>query len=467
MKNIKAYIDGKFIEGDVTYKIYSPEGHEVGSAPALSQADIETAFDAAKKAQPEWASKSVEERCSIMLEFADKLDGKAEELASIMVEEIAKSFNDAKVEVQRTSKLIRNVVEEYRKLYQAEVFFPELNKEVTIYRKALGVVLAISPFNYPINLSMAKIAPALVSGNTVVFKGATNGTIAGSVIADIFDEMNLPKGVFNFVTGRGREIGSSLYTDKNINAISFTGGEKVGQEISDNASMAIQILELGGKDVGIVRKDADLDLTATQIIKGGFSYSGQRCTAIKRVFVHSEVQEKLLEKVVAKVKDLKVGKAADNAFITHVINESSANYIMDLVNDAIDKGARPLTEIKREGNLIWPIVLDKVTPDMRIAWEEQFGPVVPFLTVDNDDEAIKLANQSKYGLQSSIFTQDIDTAIEMAHKMEVGSLNINGSSQRGPDILPFTGVKKSGLNIQGIKYSLETMTRTFNIVNNK
>lgn len=467
MKKIKAYIDGKFIEGDLSYTIYSPEGHEAGTAPALNQEDINKAFDAAKNSQAEWAARSVEERCSILLEFADKLDERAEEMANIMVDEIAKSFNDAKVEVVRTSKLVRNVVEEYRRIYQKEVSFVELNKDVTIYRKALGVVLAISPFNYPINLSVAKIAPALVSGNTVVFKGATNGTLVGSIIAEIFDEMNLPKGVFNFVTGRGREIGSSLYTNKHINAISFTGGEKVGREISDHASMAIQVLELGGKDVGIVRKDADLDLAAAQIIKGGLSYNGQRCTAIKRVFVHSEIQEKLLEKVVTKVKDLKVGKAADNSFITHIVNASSADYIMDLVNDAIDKGAKALTEVRREGNLIWPIILDKVTPDMRIAWEEQFGPVIPFITVDNDDEAVELANKSEFGLQSSIFTQDIDKAVEMAHKMEVGSLNINGSSQRGPDVLPFTGVKKSGLNIQGIKYSLETMTRTFNIVNNK
>ena len=467
MKKIKAYINGKWIAGDINYPIYSPEGHEAGTAPALNKEDIDLAFESARSAQREWEAKTIDERVQFMLAFADKLDERADEMAHIMVDEIAKSFNDAKTEVVRTSKLVRDVVAEYLRIYQEEVTFPKLNKDVTIFRKALGVVLAISPFNYPINLSVAKIAPALVSGNTVVFKGATNGTLVGSVLAEIFDELKLPKGVFNFVTGRGREIGSSLYTNKNINAISFTGGERVGKEISDHASMAIQILELGGKDVGIVRADADLDLTASQIVKGGFSYSGQRCTAIKRVFVHSEVKNALLSKVVHQVNRLTVGKAADNNFITHVINKSSADYIMDLVNDAIDKGAKPLTEIKREGNLIWPIVLDKVTPDMRIAWEEQFGPVVPFIEVDSDDLAVELANKSDYGLQSSIFTKDIEKAVEMAHKMEVGSLNINGSSQRGPDTLPFTGVKNSGLNIQGIKYSLETMTRTFNIVVNK
>ncbi|NQZ66092.1 MAG: aldehyde dehydrogenase family protein [Mycoplasmatales bacterium] len=463
---IKAYIDGKFIETENTYEIYNPQGGIVGFAPSLKSDDIERAYQAARKSQKEWELQSVDYRIKIMEKFADELEKRADSIAEVMVKEIAKGFKSAKSEVIRTAELFRDVNKEYKKIYKSEMNFPKLNKKVEILRKPLGVVAAISPFNYPINLSGSKIAPALVSGNSVVLKAATNGTLSAAVFAEIAHDIGIPKGVFNYVTGRGRDIGSLLYSNEEINAISFTGGERVGIEISKNVSMANQIFELGGKDVAIVLPDADIELSANEIVKGAFSYSGQRCTAIKRAFVQKENKKDLIKRIVELVNDLSVGKPEDDAFITHVINDGSRKFIMELVQDALDKGAVAETEIKVEGNLISPIVLSGVTPEMRIAWEEQFGPVLPILEVSSNDQAIELANRSEYGLQSSIFTKNIDLAIEMANKLEVGSLNINGSSQRGPDLLPFTGVKKSGLNVQGVKYSIETMTRTFNVVNN-
>lgn len=463
---IKAFINGKFINKTKTFDIISPTGTKFATAPSLDKEDIAFAFDSARKSQHEWELLTPEKRVWYLEKFAQILDSKKDEIAPMIVDEIAKPLKGAVKEITRTVELIRNVNQEYLKMYKSEMNFENLNKKVDIYRKALGVILAISPYNYPVNLSMSKIAPALVTGNTVVFKSATHGTGVAYQLAKIFDEIKLPKGVFNFVTGRGKNLGDSLYTNRHINGISFTGGEKVGMEISSASKMAIVILELGGKDIAIVRQDANIDQTATKIIQGAFGFNGQRCTAIKRLLVHKNIKKPLVDKIVELTNQLKVGPAIDNNDITPVISSHSADKIMHLVDDAIKKGAKPLTKIKQEDNLIHPIILDNVTTDMDIAWIEQFGPVLPIIEFESDQEAIDITNESRYGLQASIFTEDKKQAQHIAFHLDVGSVNINGPSQRGPDALPFTGTKHSGLNIQGVKYSLETMTRTFNIVDN-
>ncbi len=468
--NKKAYINGEFVSSKETYEIVGPLKTVVGTVPALKKEDIDHAFASAKNSQKEWETLSVEQRSELLLKWAKELSKKQDELVEMMVQEIAKPVSQAKTEVERTVKLIEDVVKSYNEIYKEQIDGATIgapSKEITIFRKAVGVVLAISPFNYPVNLAVAKIAPALVSGNSVVFKAATNGTLVGSIIAETIAAAGFPAGVFNFVTGRGRDIGDFLTTNDEINAISFTGGENVGIEISKKSKMANVILELGGKDAALILPSADLELTVKQVTKGAFSYSGQRCTAIKRVFIARPNKEAFENQLVEAVSKLTIGNAADDKDITPVINESSAKYIMELVNEAIDKGAKALTEIKQEGNLIHPIVLTNVTQDMRIAREEQFGPVLPIIEVKDLDVAIDYLNDSKYGLQASIFTAKPETVEKYQMRFDVGSLNINGASQRGPDALPFTGVKNSGLNVQGIKYSIESMTRPFNVINNK
>ena len=466
MIEAKMYINGIFLNSDNTYKIISPEEKQLGIATSSSEKQINLAFKSARESQKKWESLSINKKEAFLLNLASELDKQADYLANIMVDEIGKNITDSKNEIFRSSKLIRDILKEYPKMNKEKIKLKNSNKEVVIYRKALGVVLAITPFNYPVNILIAKIIPALITGNSIVLKPATNGSLISFAITKIIHKIGIPAGVFNLILGKGKDIGKFLYSNKEVNAITFTGGVRVGKEISSCASMSIQVLELGGKDVSIIRKDADLELAAKQIVKGALSFSGQRCTAIKRVFVFKENKKELIEKVISLVLKLKVGSARFNNDITPVITKKSGDYIMSLVDDALDKGANSLLTIKREQNLIHPILLDNVKWNMKIAWEEQFGPVIPFIEVSSDEEAILMANKSEYGLQSSIFTKDIKKAVLMAHKLEVGSLNINSSSQRGPDILPFTGVKNSGLNIQGIKYSLETMTRTFNIVNN-
>ncbi|MGM9934030.1 MAG: aldehyde dehydrogenase family protein, partial [Clostridium sp.] len=328
-------------------------------------------------------------------------------------------------------------------------------------REPLGVVLAISPFNYPINLAASKIAPAVIIGNSVVLKPATQGSISGLHLARIFEMAGLPKGVLNTVTGRGSEIGDYITSHKYVDFINFTGSTEVGERISKHSLMVPLLMELGGKDAAIVLEDSDLDLVADNIASGAYSYSGQRCTAVKRVLAVDKIADELVEKVKMRIEKFKIGNLLENESVDIVplISEKSADYVSQLIADAEIKGADLVIGGKREGNLIYPTLFDKVTTDMRIAWEEPFGPVVPIIRVKDMDEAVEIANASEYGLQGSIFTKNIYDAFNIADKLEVGTVQINGKTERGPDNFPFLGTKSSGMGTQGIKYSIESMSR--------
>ncbi len=297
-----------------------------------------------------------------------------------------------------------------------------------------------------------------------MFKPPTQGSISGLLLAQAFAEAGLPAGVFNTITGRGSEIGDYIIEHKEVNYINFTGSTPIGERIGKLAGMRPIMLELGGKDAAVVLEDADLEHAAKQIVGGAYSYSGQRCTAIKRVIVMESVADKLAALIKAEVEKLTVGDPFDNADITPVIDHASADFIWGLIEDAQEKGASALTEIKREANLIWPALFDHVTLDMKLAWEEPFGPVLPIIRVTSVEEAIQICNQSEFGLQSSVFTNDFPKAFEIAEKLEVGTVHINNKTQRGPDNFPFLGVKGSGAGVQGIRYSIEAMTQVKSIV---
>lgn len=256
------------------------------------------------------------------------------------------------------------------------------------------------------------------------------------------------------ITGQAMEGGGFEATSKN----------KLAVVRREPAGMRPIMLELGGKDAALVLEDADLEHAAKQIVAGAFSYSGQRCTAIKRVIVLESVAEKLATLLQEEVSKLTVGDPFDNADITPVIDNASADFIWGLIEDAQEKEAQALTPIKREGNLLWPVLFDQVTKDMKVAWEEPFGPVLPIIRVASVEEAIAFANESEFGLQSSVFTNDFKKAFEIAEKLEVGTVHINNKTQRGPDNFPFLGVKGSGAGVQGIKYSIEAMTNVKSIV---
>ena len=470
MTRYQNLVNGEWKSSEKEITIYSPiNQEELGTVPAMSQEEVDEAMQAARAALPAWRALSAVERAAYLHKTAAILERDKEEIGTILAKEVAKGIKAAIGEVVRTADLIRYAAEEGLRItgqamegggFEAT----SKNKLAVVRREPVGVVLAIAPFNYPVNLSGSKIAPALIAGNVVMFKPPTQGSISALLLAKSFEEAGIPAGVFNTITGRGSEIGDYIIEHKEVNFINFTGSTPIGERIGRLAGMRPIMLELGGKDAALVLEDADLEHAAKQIVAGAFSYSGQRCTAIKRVIVLESVADTLATLLQAEVAKLTVGDPFDNADITPVIDNASADFIWGLIEDAQEKGAQALTQIKREGNLLWPVLFDQVTKDMKVAWEEPFGPVLPIISVANVEEAIVFANESEFGLQSSVFTNDFKKAFEIAEKLEVGTVHINNKTQRGPDNFPFLGVKGSGAGVQGIKYSIEAMTNVKSIV---
>ncbi len=470
MTRYQNLVNGKWKSAEKEITIYSPiNQEELGTVPAMTQAEVDEAMKAARAALPAWRALSAVERAAYLHKTAAILERDKEEIGTILAKEVAKGIKAAIGEVVRTADLIRYAAEEGLRItgqamegggFEAA----SKNKLAVVRREPVGVVLAIAPFNYPVNLSASKIAPALIAGNVVMFKPPTQGSISGLLLAKAFEEAGIPAGVFNTITGRGSEIGDYIIEHKEVNFINFTGSTPIGERIGRLAGMRPIMLELGGKDAALVLEDADLEHAAKQIVAGAFSYSGQRCTAIKRVIVIESVADTLAALLQAEVTKLTVGDPFDNADITPVIDNASADFIWGLIDDAQEKGAQALTPIKRERNLLWPVLFDQVTKDMKVAWEEPFGPVLPIIRVASVEEAIAFANESEFGLQSSVFTNDFKKAFEIAEKLEVGTVHINNKTQRGPDNFPFLGVKGSGAGVQGIKYSIEAMTNVKSIV---
>lgn len=463
MTRYQNLVNGKWKSSEQEITIYSPiNQEELGTVPAMTQTEADEAMQAARAALPAWRALSAIERAAYLHKTAAILERDKEKIGTILAKEVAKGIKAAIGEVVRTADLIRYAAEEGLRItgqamegggFEAA----SKNKLAVVRREPVGIVLAIAPFNYPVNLSASKIAPALIAGNVVMFKPPTQGSISGLLLAKAFEEAGIPAGVFNTITGRGSEIGDYIIEHKEVNFINFTGSTPIGERIGRLAGMRPIMLELGGKD-------ADLEHAAKQIVAGAFSYSGQRCTAIKRVIVLESVADKLATLLQEEVSKLTVGDPFDNADITPVIDNASADFIWGLIEDAQEKEAQALTPIKREGNLLWPVLFDQVTKDMKVAWEEPFGPVLPIIRVASVEEAIAFANESEFGLQSSVFTNDFKKAFEIAEKLEVGTVHINNKTQRGPDNFPFLGVKGSGAGVQGIKYSIEAMTNVKSIV---
>ncbi|VKT82716.1 NADP-dependent glyceraldehyde-3-phosphate dehydrogenase [Streptococcus pneumoniae] len=470
MTRYQNLVNGKWKSSEQEITIYSPiNQEELGTVPAMTQTEADEAMQAARAALPAWRALSAIERAAYLHKTAAILERDKEEIGTILAKEVAKGIKAAIGEVVRTADLIRYAAEEGLRItgqamegggFEAA----SKNKLAVVRREPVGIVLAIAPFNYPVNLSASKIAPALIAGNVVMFKPPTQGSISGLLLAKAFEEAGIPAGVFNTITGCGSEIGDYIIEHKEVNFINFTGSTPIGERIGRLAGMRPIMLELGGKDAALVLEDADLEHAAKQIVAGAFSYSGQRCTAIKRVIVLESVADKLATLLQEEVSKLTVGDPFDNADITPVIDNASADFIWGLIEDAQEKEAQALTPIKREGNLLWPVLFDQVTKDMKVAWEEPFGPVLPIIRVASVEEAIAFANESEFGLQSSVFTNDFKKAFEIAEKLEVGTVHINNKTQRGPDNFPFLGVKGSGAGVQGIKYSIEAMTNVKSIV---
>lgn len=463
-------VNGVWENAEQQLNIYSPiDQTHIGSTPAMSQADINRVTTAAKAAQPKWAAIPLREKADLLYKTATLLEERVDQIAEIMMWEIAKGFNDAKTEIIRTAELLRytadvGIEQKGEIIYGGSFDNKSENKKALVERVPLGVVLAIVPFNYPVNLAASKIGPALIAGNTVIVKPASQGAMSTLELVRAFVDAGVPAGVINSVTGRGSVIGDYITSHEAVDFINFTGSTEIGEHIGKISGMKPLLFELGGKDAALILDGNNLDHAAAEIVAGGFSYSAQRCTAIKRVLVLDAYADELAEKLTTLVRNLTVGMPQDNATIVPVIDERTVDNAKALYDDAMEKGATALLPFKNEKNLMHPVLLDNVTVDMDIAWIEPFAPILPIIRVSSIDEMVTIANNSEYGLQSSVFTTDFTLAKDVAKKLQVGTVHINQKTQRGPDNFPFLGVKKSGVGVQGIKYSIESMTRIKSLV---
>ncbi|PPE06727.1 aldehyde dehydrogenase family protein [Mesoplasma corruscae] len=472
MKQYHSIINNKKIDNGNWLEIINPSTNQVyAQVSALTKIELDEAFKSARSAFKIWSALNVEKRKEILVNWKKLILLNKEELAQILVSEVAKSHKDALSEIIRTGEYIDLTISEFEnmELLTFDNTYNGIQENIyaEYHRIPKGVGVAISPFNYPVNLSISKLAPGILTGNTFVFKPATQGSIVGIRLIELAIEAGIPAGVLNVVTGKGKDIGDDIVKNNEIDFISFTGSVGVGNRIKELASSKDLVFELGGKDAAIILDDHNLENIASDIVAGAFSYSGQRCTAIKRVITTNAIADKISPLLKLEVEKLTVGLPTENSTIVPLIDKKSADYVEELINDAIRHQAIALTSIKRKENLIWPVLLDKVALKSKVAWEEPFGPILPIIRVETIDDMIKVANESNFGLQTTIYSKDEKLAYELAFKLEVGTININRRTQRGPDVLPFLGVKDSGFGVQGIKETIMSTTRYKGIIRKK
>lgn len=457
-----------------TLEVRSPiDDQVVGKVAAMTTAAADAAVDLVATAQADWAARPPAERFAILETMAATLRQQVDELAESLVREVGKTPAEAHDEITRSADLIDFTVAEAGRLGDYTIkseAFPgvKAGRVQTVTRVPVGVVLAIAPFNYPVNLSVSKIAPALAMGNTVLFKPPTQGSVTAGRLVESWQAAGLPPEILAVVTGSGKEIGDHLVTHPSVNLINMTGSQSVGERIAAQAGMIPLLLELGGNDPAIVLGDADREVAAENIAKGAFKYAGQRCTAVKRVLVVESIADKFVEHLASKVSQLfgSVGDPREHP-VGPVIDDKQADFVGELLADAVKRGGQVVIGGKREGRMIEATVVDRVPADARLAREEQFGPVLPIVRVADADEAVRLANDSPYGLQASVFSQATATAQAVAQRLQAGGVHLNGPDQRGPDNFLFVGHKKSGLGPQGVRFSLEQMSLLKGIVDNR
>lgn len=458
-----------------TAEIISPvTGEVLGKIQQVTHGEADQAILRAKKAQAKWQEIPMIERAKYLHLASDWIRHNEHYLATLLISEIGKTVAEAKDEILRSADMIDYFASDGLNLRGEELSgeaFPgyDQTKMAIIERVPLGLVLAIAPFNYPVNLSVSKIAPALITGNAVIFKPPTYGSISALHLIQAFRLSGIPDGVIVALTGTGEIIGDYLCTHRDIDMVTFTGSSKVGKKIAEKIGMIPILFECGGNNPALILPDSDMEAAATEIVKGAFSYSGQRCTAIKYVLGLEPTIEKILPLVIKKTKStIKTGDPRiESNNMGPVITDSAAFETEKRILAALASGAKIVYGGKREGLFIEPTILANARPSMEIVHTETFGPVVSFITIESVDEAISIINSSDYGLQASIFTSDEGAGIRLGRKINVGTIQVNSKPQRGPDHFPFLGIKASGAGVQGIKYTLEAMTRPKPIVLNK
>ncbi|PWA05118.1 aldehyde dehydrogenase [Pueribacillus theae] len=424
--------------------------------------DIDEAFFVANKVQKEWAQTTAEERSKVMLKAIKLFEERREEFAKILVEESGSTIKKANFEIDTALRYIKEASEFPFKMESETLDSTIKGKKNKIFRIPVGIVSVITPWNFPFNLAIRSVAPALATGNAVILKPDNQTAISGgSFIAKVFEDAGVPKGLISVIIADLKEIGDAVIEHPLANVVSFTGSSKAGKHIASVASKHLKkaTLELGGNNAFVVLDDADLDKAVSASIFGKFMHQGQICMSINRIIVDRKVSNEFISKFKSKVEKLTTGDPMSNETnIGPLINKNQINQVNRLVQTSIEEGATVVVKGDVKNNTISPWVLTDVTSEMTIAQEEIFGPIAVIIPVDGEEEAIRVANDTKYGLVGSVFTEDINRGLAFAEKMDCGMFHINDATVNSEPGVPFGGEKDSGLGRHGGEWSIDEFT---------
>jgi acyl-CoA reductase-like NAD-dependent aldehyde dehydrogenase len=460
----RLFINGEWVSGGSLIEVKNKyNGETVASLPLARREDLDAAIASAQRAAPIMADMPAYKRAEILLRAAALMRERYDDFAQTIAAEAGKALKFSRAEVDRAISTFTIASEEAKRLYGETIPLDAVPAGEGYFgfwtRRPVGVIAAISPFNFPLNLVAHKVAPAIASGNSLVLKPATSTPLAAVKLCQVLDEAGLPAGAINLVVGPGSSVGEWLITDPRIDKITFTGSPDVGRHILSVAGIKKVTLELGNTSPVIVAPDADLDFVAKRCAIGAYYNSGQVCISVQRIYSQKQVYEPFLEKFVKASEAMVVGDPLDERVdVGPMIDPHEVERIEGWVKEALDSGAKVLTGGKRDGTVYYPTVLTDVKPEMKVIAEEAFAPVASVIACDDFEESLRQANDTKFGLQVGVFTKDVDRVFKAVKRLNFGGVIINDTPVFRADHMPYGGNRQSGLGREGVRFAMEDMT---------
>ncbi|MFD2114984.1 aldehyde dehydrogenase family protein [Paenibacillus yanchengensis] len=468
----KLWIDGKWCEATKYSQLIAPYSKErIASIAVAGEADIAAAIAAADRARQTMKRMAAHERAAILERVAVQLKEREVEAAQLIAYEAAKPLKLALAEIERTVQTYKFAAEEAKRIYGETIPLDAQRgaegKVAYTMQEPLGVIAAITPFNFPFNLVAHKVGPAIAAGNTVVLKPASQTPLSAYFIAEIFHQAGLPSGALNVITAPGAVAGDVLTRDERVAMITFTGSEQIGKQLQQQAGMKKVVLELGSNAALIVDNNVNIAAIAERVVTGAFAYQGQVCIAVQRIYVHESSYEQLVNTLVERSKQLKLGHPLElETNMSALISEREDERVQQWLEEAKAKGAKVVLGGTVIDGIFAPTIVVDAHPDLQICREELFAPVVVITAVSSMDEAFVQVNDSRYGLQAGIYTNDMTTALRAAQQLEVGGVIINDIPTFRVDHMPYGGVKSSGIGREGVKYAMQAMMQLKLVVMN-
>jgi acyl-CoA reductase-like NAD-dependent aldehyde dehydrogenase len=463
-QEFKLLIGGEWVTASQKIPVLNKYSQEtIGFVPICDKENYERAVISAQKGFEIISNLPAYRRSEILQRTSEILNEQKREIAQIICQEAGKAYKHSLLEVERSVQTFKFASEEAKNIHGETVPMDSAvgsEKRIGFYlRFPVGIIGAISPFNFPLNLVAHKVAPAIAAGCSVILKPASFTPLTSLKLGEIMLEAGLPKGALNVIVGSGGTVGEWMVEDERLAMITFTGSPPIGREIKSRSGLKKVTLELGSNSAVIIDEEADLNLALPRCVMGAFAYSGQICISVQRICIHQRIYDKFLKLFIEATKKLKIGDPLDpETDIGPMISEGEAKRCENWVDEAVKEGAKVLIGGKREGVIYHPTIIADVKPQMKVMAQEVFAPVVCVVPFDNFDNAIEMVNDSIYGLQAGIFTKDVDKAFQAVKKIKVGGVIINDVPTYRADQMPYGGVKESGIGREGLKFAIEEMT---------